>query len=737
MKPHNKDLFDKLIDQSKEWQFKDLKKANEFANKAFEIAKESDNPLLLGVAYTQLGTINLLSNDFEKSLSYYKKALSYFKKNNNTQKISAVMNNIGNIYFYQGMYHEASNYYEYSLSIKNELNDYRNKEKILNNLGIVYTKLGFYKLALEKFIESLKIREEEKDERKIATAKMNIGGLYLNLKDFKKAKKYLLEAKDVFIKNSDENDLDYLYSNLSIIYQKEKEFEKSIKAMEKALSFKKKIGNKVNISNYYLNIGISYYLWKKFDEAQKYLEKSYQLATKYSDNNTKLYSLVYLSLLKTDKEERLKMLYKALELAINANNKQNLLFVYQYLTNFYENNNNYVKAYVNYQKYMEIKDEIASENTNKYLMELQKKYDIEKKIKENELLKKENELLKLKIESEKKLSKAKKTIEIQNYKIELISRELSSKIQRNLIGNSKAIREVLNLAMTCAKYKDVSVLITGENGTGKEIIARIIHYSSPRKEYPFFPINSSAIPETLLESELFGHTKGAFTGADRDKKGIFELANHGTLFLDEIADMPFQLQSKLLRVLEDKTINKIGGNKNFKVDVRIISATNKNILELIDQDKFRIDLFHRINTIHIHIPPLRERPEDIEPILMYYVNFFSKQFNKPVPKIEKSVLEHLKQYDFPGNVRELKNIVERAIILSNEPVLTLNDFPIKLSDKQKNKTENYETEVEKIKKALELNDFNQSKAAKYLGISRDALIRKMKKYNLRIIRKII
>ncbi|MCF7794659.1 MAG: sigma-54 dependent transcriptional regulator [Candidatus Cloacimonetes bacterium] len=332
-------------------------------------------------------------------------------------------------------------------------------------------------------------------------------------------------------------------------------------------------------------------------------------------------------------------------------------------------------------------------------------------------------------------------LEIIENQRSLINRELENLIEKDLIGETKAIKSVLKLALKAAQDKDVSVLITGENGTGKEIIARIIHYASPRKEYAFYPVNSAAIPEHLLESEFFGHKKGAFTGATDNKKGCFELANGGTLFLDEIADMPFTLQSKLLRALEEKKIKPVGSDREINVNIRIISATNKNIDKLVADNKFRIDLFHRINTLMIHIPPLRERIKDIKPLMEHFVQYFARRKNMKIPEIDKSVISELEKYSFPGNVRELRNMVERALILNDTDKLTLDDFNFALNktnaDNQLPNTTNLqELEIATIKKVLKKTNFNQVKASQYLGISNDALFRRIKKYRIKIEKKI-
>jgi DNA-binding NtrC family response regulator len=317
----------------------------------------------------------------------------------------------------------------------------------------------------------------------------------------------------------------------------------------------------------------------------------------------------------------------------------------------------------------------------------------------------------------------------------LISKNLEERIERHFIGISLQIRDVLDLAMTAANFPDINVLITGESGTGKENVARIIHFAGKRRENVFCAVNSSAVTDSLMESEFFGHKKGSFTGALTDKKGFFETSDQGTLFLDEIADMPLNLQAKMLRAIEEKKITRVGETHAISTDFRIISATNHILDKLVEEKKFRLDLIHRLNTLHIHIPPLRERPEDIEPLLLYFAQDFSKKLNKPIPPIDKNVIEVLKDYPFPGNVRELKNMTERAIILSKGTSLGVKDFPVSVSSKSNRskdipKLNLEENEAELIRLALENFNNNQIAAANALGIQRMALARKMQKYNI-------
>jgi DNA-binding NtrC family response regulator len=317
----------------------------------------------------------------------------------------------------------------------------------------------------------------------------------------------------------------------------------------------------------------------------------------------------------------------------------------------------------------------------------------------------------------------------------LISKNLEEKIDRQFIGVSPQILEVFEQAITAAKYPESNVLITGESGTGKENIARIIHYSSIRKDNIFCAVNSSAITDTLLESEFFGHKKGSFTGAITDKMGFFELCNQGTLFFDEIADMPYNLQAKILRATEEKVITRVGDTNLIHTDFRIISATNHDIDKRVEKKKFRLDLLHRLNTLHIHIPALRERPEDIKPLLNHFVNVYATKFNRPKLRVSEEVFDALPKYDFPGNVRELRNMTERAIILCKGNLLGINDFPVK-PQKISASIEHHDSvnlkdhEIKMIRKALEDCKYNQTSAAVLLGITRDALSRKLKKFNI-------
>lgn len=305
-------------------------------------------------------------------------------------------------------------------------------------------------------------------------------------------------------------------------------------------------------------------------------------------------------------------------------------------------------------------------------------------------------------------------------------------------GKSPKLIEAIRVA-NIAAHSNASVLITGETGTGKEMFAQAIHFASSRSSGPFVAINCSAIPQELAESEFFGYVGGSFTDADKKgRPGKFELANGGTLFLDEVGDLPLSLQPKILRALEDKVITRVGGTKSIKIDVRIIAATNKDLEELVEKGLFRRDLYYRLNVIQIHIPPLRERPEDIELLVNHFIERIASSLGKTIKGYDRSFIEPLLYYKFPGNVRELQNIIERAIITSDSEILTVRHLPkevFEIEEKSEKEAISFDELRKKyIEKVLLETHFNISEASKKLGISRPTLYNLIRKYNIKTFR---
>jgi two-component system NtrC family response regulator len=338
---------------------------------------------------------------------------------------------------------------------------------------------------------------------------------------------------------------------------------------------------------------------------------------------------------------------------------------------------------------------------------------------------------------------------LENYRLIKENRRLSQALSDryrygNIIGKSKPMQGIYEMISKVSQSK-ASVLITGPSGTGKELIAKAIHYDSPRKDRPFISVNCGALTETLLESELFGHEKGAFTGALSMKKGRFELADGGTLFLDEVTDMPPPLQVKLLRVLQEMEFERVGGTKTIKVDVRVLSASNRNIKEVVAEGNFREDLFYRLNVINIEVPSLRERPEDIKLLVDHFIEKYRQDEGKERIELSPEAWKILYSYSWPGNVRELENVIERAVVLKADRVIGKEDLPTEITEKRE------EVEVERfiplnaplqktleqieeklIRRALDQCDNVQSHAAELLGITKSLIQHKMKKYNIAV-----
>jgi len=316
---------------------------------------------------------------------------------------------------------------------------------------------------------------------------------------------------------------------------------------------------------------------------------------------------------------------------------------------------------------------------------------------------------------------------------------------REVIAESQAMREVLAFVRRVAISEATSILIEGENGSGKDLIAATLHYQSLRQSEPFLAINCAAIPETLLESELFGYEKGAFTDARAQKRGLFELADKGTLFLDEIGEIPLSLQAKLLRVLEEQTFRRLGGLRDLKVDLRIIAATNKNLREAVKEGAFRQDLYYRLNVIQLVVPALRERPQDILPLTRFFIDHYNRKFKRNIEGLSVAAEDLLLAHDWPGNVRELRNAVERAMILEESSVITPASLPIAIRTSEAAANVSLtepgpapndgmsliDQEKRLLIHALEKAGGNQTQAARLLRITRDTLRYKMKKFNLR------
>jgi DNA-binding NtrC family response regulator len=342
------------------------------------------------------------------------------------------------------------------------------------------------------------------------------------------------------------------------------------------------------------------------------------------------------------------------------------------------------------------------------------------------------------------ISKALETVSLRKEVFQFRSR-LSKRYGFNsIIGKSSQMLKIMELVKKIAESDATTIFLQGESGTGKDLIANVIHFESSRSDKPFMDINCTALPETLIETELFGHEKGAFTDAKHMKKGLFELADQGTIFLDEIGDMKGSTQAKLLKVIENKTFKRIGGVKDITVDIRVIASSNKNIAEEVRQGNFREDLYYRLQVIPITLPPLRDRTEDILVLTKFFINDFNREFKKNVKGISKESEKFFLNYHWPGNVRELRNVIERAMILENEEYMIPEHLPIDVSTHEavSGKTGKVQIKVppgglniedverDLIRQALEQVKWNQTRAAKLLNLTRDALRYRMQKFGI-------
>jgi two-component system response regulator AtoC len=327
---------------------------------------------------------------------------------------------------------------------------------------------------------------------------------------------------------------------------------------------------------------------------------------------------------------------------------------------------------------------------------------------------------------------------------ELLRREVKREYSfENIVSKNEQMQKIFEVIQKVAQYRS-TVLIMGESGTGKEVVARALHYHSDRSQFPFIPVNCGAIPENLLESELFGHMKGAFTDAIRTKKGLFEEADGGTLFLDEIGELPQQLQVKLLRVLQDGEIRRVGESKAIQIDVRIVAATVKDLAKEVNEGRFRDDLFYRLNVLPVHIPPLRERREDIPLLVTHFIKKHNHSLGKSVVGVEPRALEVLMNYPWHGNVRELENVIERAIVLADGETVEVGNLPTELHNSQEKvslapfneeeysiKKASKAMETTLIRRALKKTKGNHTHAARLLEISHRALLYKIKEYGIK------
>lgn len=627
----------------------------------------------------------------------------------------------------------------------------------LSYLGKCHSLLGEFTEAEDAYLQVLKLYRERNIELGIAEVETDLGLLFRHRGAFDVSLSHLTTAIDIYNDNMQDmerspnpkpwNSYINAIECCGVIYGQLHRYEHSIRFLEDALRLKEKHGTVAGKVSTLLNLGatyseinpekaMDYYLQalavsddrtplyhkvallnnlggcledkgkleaalKYYQEAQTLMDTSGQYH--YQAPIYKHIGSVYFKQGKFD--QALSEIEKSLHLSQKAGAKSDIKDCYLHLSDIYLAKNEYHTALDYRVKYDVVKDEVFQQDLSTQLTTLQKKYE-----------------------------QTALNVSSLRYEKSLITEELKKVMHTGFVGVSKSIKEVQKLALEASLHKDTRVLITGESGVGKEIVARLIHYSDALNKGRFIDVNCCSIPDTMIESEFFGFVKGAFTGAINNKPGYVEEAHQGTLFLDEIGDMPLFLQAKLLRVLETRQVKRLGSNKSVSIEFRLVSATNKDLSELIKANQFRADLLYRINTVEIYIPPLRERQEDIEPLLDYYVNEYARRMNKAVPQYSADVVSCLGRYSFPGNVRELRNMIEKAMIFLKGNQLRAEDFSSQLRTAPETVLSDVTTltnmqdiTAATLLKTLERCGGNQTLAAQKMGISYATFKRRYKK----------
>jgi len=706
---------------------------NQEASDSGEMAKD----------YCNLGVLFRLEGDHEKSLDYSEKAKKIFVELNDHRGINFIIGNIGIIYIELGEFTKALEYKQKELDYFRKTNDQIGLSRCLSAISVIYNNIGIHKKAIDYGTQSLKIKEGL-DIGGIASSFLNLGVFYHDSGHLDKAKELYLKALD----NSREEGNKYCaaktLNNLGNLLQKNHQLDESLERYYESIEIWKEIGKESGTILPLTNIGKILSLEMDQDQAGlEMVQKALSMAEDVGDLYHQANLLIILAEIhnKCDQPEPAQSCLKnALDL-IQTNNYLKLEpELYETLATLSILQKEYLKAYDYHLKYSETKDRLNSEHIREQITKMRIRYETERKEKEAEIFRQKNIELSEKNElierQRKKLQETLDRLYHSEIKYDIVADEFKKNAGSDLIGESNAIRDIINLISVVGASRDTYVLITGESGTGKEIVARKLHECSQRKHKNFCSVNSSAIPESLFESEFFGHEKNAFTGANRRHIGWFEKADGGSLFLDEIGTMQPDRQVKLLRVLEEKKIVRVGSHDEIPVDVRVISATNTNLSELVDSGVFREDLFHRLSNFVINIPSLRERIEDVPLLLEHFVKMFSRSMNKKIHRIDSDISKALMGYSFPGNVRELKNIVERAIIMADSSFLKLKHFHIPHSESGDTQSRKiiplHELEKSMIITALKATGYHQIKTAELLGVDRKVIKRRIQKYNIEI-----
>ena len=618
--------------------------------------------------------------------------------------------------FYLGAYFQAQKnkekafkYFTMAEKISRNIPDTWLQVKIRMDIGTAYYRFLQYDKSLAYLTSALDLCMQSDHVSKQLTIINNLATLYNVLNQYADAEKILIVGLEI------SKDKDYYQSRISLLFSmgvvamRQDKHKAAIAFFENSLSLSNSIG--FNNPNYqqevYSNLAGCFRFIGDYTQAMKCLDKAESIVSEMSNpvlSNLMKVNKANLMLSMGQPKDAKKLLEKAIKHSIKHKQFEQHIVAQNNLAQCYEVMGDITKSLELLKElnniYREYIDQVITDKTRYFDEQI-------------------NQL-----------------IASQSHNRQAIPQQDGKKDPdaiTDFVGSSPAIKKVMELAILASQHPSTNVFVTGESGTGKEIIAQFIHKNSVRRNNLFLPVNVSAISEGLVESEFFGHVKGAFTGALADKKGFFLAANHGTVYLDEIGDMPVELQAKLLRALESKKVTPVGSTTEIPFDCRIICSTNRNINAMIIKNQFRLDLLHRLNTLEIQIPPLHSRPDDIGVLTEYYVQHFAREIGRPTPLLKQSFYDRFQKYNFPGNVRELRNIIERLFIMNTsscwdesalDAVLTTNLYkqPISgiFSDQEK----------DNIILALQKAEGKQKDAAKLLGISESTLTRRVAAYNL-------
>ncbi len=667
-----------------------------------------DDNVVIAEINQVFGYVSWLKNDIPKGLEYLKRSLVSINETS-SMAVPQRYTNIGYLYEDQGEYKLAKEYYIKGLKFAKVNNCDDALKFAYAALGRLNHRIGKYLLSIKYYENCLSISDSNDESINDISVKSNIAMSYYWLGKHEKALSILMGIKKKWVKQRDPELYFSIVSNIGSCYTSFDDFDEALKYYQEELVYVKKSNITSKFIGVYHNIGHCYWRLSNYSASVEMLEL-------------------------------------AMEYAMKGTNERDIMLINQTLGSVYFDMGELDTALDRFL----IAEKISEEKAD-YMLQERIKHKIARCYKElgnlesaYSTLLEEIDIVKrsrddiIKSDDETDASDVVTTGSRQLYiyqdSMTFLSKELIEEIGLPIIGRSKEIKEVIDKALLASK-NNASVLITGESGTGKEAIARLIHYTSARTSNSFIEVNSAVFSASLAISSLFGHKKGSFTGATQDHIGLIQASNKGTLFFDEVGEMPLEIQAMLLRTIESKTIAKLGSSKNEKVDFRLITATNHNIQESTDRSEFRFDLFHRINTIEIHIPPLRERVSDIPLLVKYYLNYFSQELNINCPILTQDALQKLYCYTYPGNIRELKNIVHRLLLFKKNETIKEDDIilPDDIVSNTQESVINLNLESnERQLITIAMNQTNKvmTEAAKLLGISPYALARRIKKYKL-------